>query len=990
MDDSTRRADTEHLSWVIDDMQRLEAGGHLGGEGRLLLQRYRNWYAWLTSTPAAAPGAPPAAPPVPTGAPVTGWAAQPQPAYAATAVAPPPPPAPVGPPLDLRRLVSAHGVLLLSWAGALLLISATVLFLAYGPEGLGGGARAAAVLGLNAALLGVAVTCHRRAALRLVEETYTALTALTLPLSLAATYGYVIRGATGMTVPTAVALGGALCAAVYERLATRLRSTGYAALCLAMATAAAISAAIAVGAGSRALPLTALIALAGWTLAERQGSPFALPGRWLAAATTIGAPWAALAVASHQALDGAATPRALHLPLTFAAIAAACLHPALRRGSVVLGWVSVLLGSATPIALAWSFGTSGAGLDLTLAFTALGTAGVTVLPWGLLERRAVSEEVTLSLAGAVGLLAAFEATIAAVRSARLDVEMVAVAAATLAGAMSALRHRDQSGLHMLTLGPIAVAGLLLGVLLRSGNSLPDHWPVGVPTGLAVVLGATSLVAVRRRAVVLVPWLSAGLTVAALTAVSAWQLGQTGYASSLIALGTAQAALSVLLPPSQRQLAWWGAGARLALAPLVVVSPLWLQAVLGIAAFAGAGLLAAVTRRALAGLLATALLAAAWYWAGALIAGGTLTVHQAAIALAPLPFVAAAGLALTGTALRRAGGDLAAGLWVGTGGLTLLSLGLCVAAEDHTLLSIVSGAVALAVYLAGRRLARLETVVVAAALAATSTVNAALAAGYGTTGGVLGLTLLAGAARAIAVAGGPLPNWRTAHRLTALGLALLGALWAFEVVTNADGGVGGADVALCLAGLAASLATAALVATEASWPAPRVGLWVGVVLGAVSLDWLSAAAHLYETQAYIAAPGLAAIVCGLAARGDRPPDGRPEVALPLLGGGLALLLGTSGLQALQASSGSWYLPLLLGEAIAVLVLAVVAESRICAVAAGAALAGVSLRALGIAAASLPLYAVFGGCALLLLTGSVGLALERERVNRVRDTLMRWRP
>jgi hypothetical protein len=75
---------------------------------------------------------------------------------------------------------------------------------------------------------------------------------------------------------------------------------------------------------------------------------------------------------------------------------------------------------------------------------------------------------------------------------------------------------------------------------------------------------------------------------------------------------------------------------------------------------------------------------------------------------------------------------------------------------------------------------------------------------------------------------------------------------------------------------------------------------------------------------------------------------------------------------------------------VLVLSVVAASLICAVAAGAALAGVSLRALGIAAASLPLYAVFGGCALLLLTGSVGLALERERVNRVRDTLMRWRP
>ena len=152
------------------------------------------------------------------------------------------------------------------------------------------------------------------------------------------------------------------------------------------------------------------------------------------------------------------------------------------------------------------------------------------------------------------------------------------------------------------------------------------------------------------------------------------------------------------------------------------------------------------------------------------------------------------------------------------------------------------------------------------------------------------------------------------------------------MSGSDAGVLGADVALALAGLAASLATAALVATEPSWAAPRVGLWVGLVLGAASLDWLSVAAHLQEAQAYIAAPALAAIGCGLAARGDRPPEGRSEVALPLLGGGLVLLLGTSGLQALAASSGSWYLPLLLGEAIAVLVLAVVAESRLCAVAA----------------------------------------------------------
>ncbi|MEA2617654.1 MAG: hypothetical protein QOE72_3437, partial [Chloroflexota bacterium] len=281
MVDHTRRDEAWHLAWVIADMQRLDAGGHLGVEGRALLQRYRDWYAWLAGPAPAAPpvsdGAAPPPPPPPSGVPAgmppppavpRSWAT---PARPARAAAP-------SPGLDLRRLISTHGVLLLSWAGALLLVSATVLFLAYGPEGLGGGARAATVMGLNAALLAVAVVCHRRAALRLVEQTYLALTALTLPLSLAAMYGYVVRDATGMTSSTAVALGGALCAAVYERIASRLRSTAYAALCLGMATTAAVSAAIAAGAGARALPGVALIALAGWLLAGRTGSPFALPG----------------------------------------------------------------------------------------------------------------------------------------------------------------------------------------------------------------------------------------------------------------------------------------------------------------------------------------------------------------------------------------------------------------------------------------------------------------------------------------------------------------------------------------------------------------------------------------------------------------------------------------------------------------------------------------------------------------------------------------
>ncbi|MDB5064318.1 MAG: hypothetical protein JWM18_752, partial [Chloroflexi bacterium] len=67
MVDHTRREEAWHLAWVIADMQRLDAGGHLGAEGRALLQRYRDWYTWLAgpapATPPASAGAVPPPPP---------------------------------------------------------------------------------------------------------------------------------------------------------------------------------------------------------------------------------------------------------------------------------------------------------------------------------------------------------------------------------------------------------------------------------------------------------------------------------------------------------------------------------------------------------------------------------------------------------------------------------------------------------------------------------------------------------------------------------------------------------------------------------------------------------------------------------------------------------------------------------------------------------------------------------------------------------------
>jgi hypothetical protein len=137
MVDPTRRAEAVHLAWVIADLARLEEQGQLGPEGRSLLTRYRAWQEWQAGAPA---GMSAALPPPPSGSPL---APPPPPAASSPVTAPASPPtawAPPSPGLDLRRLLTVHGVLLLSYAGALLLVSATVLFLAYGPEGLGAAA----------------------------------------------------------------------------------------------------------------------------------------------------------------------------------------------------------------------------------------------------------------------------------------------------------------------------------------------------------------------------------------------------------------------------------------------------------------------------------------------------------------------------------------------------------------------------------------------------------------------------------------------------------------------------------------------------------------------------------------------------------------------------------------------------------------------------------------------------------------------------------
>ncbi len=178
--------------------------------------------------PAAADAAPVAAGPAPT-APQA-----PQAALQPLASSPPRPPKPPRPPLgpSLRQFASEHSILLLSYAGAFLLIVAVVLFELYGVASLGAPVRFGGVLGLDLVFAAAGWACLRSRRLRVVGHTYVAIAALQAPLVFVAGYVFFALQQKGISVDLALLITGAACTFLYGMLAVRLRSQAYGVLAL--------------------------------------------------------------------------------------------------------------------------------------------------------------------------------------------------------------------------------------------------------------------------------------------------------------------------------------------------------------------------------------------------------------------------------------------------------------------------------------------------------------------------------------------------------------------------------------------------------------------------------------------------------------------------------------------------------------------------------------------------------------------------------------
>jgi hypothetical protein len=142
----------------------------------------------------------------------------------------PAPVAPAAPGPSLREFFADNSILVISIAGAFLLIVALLLFEIYGSSGFGGEVRFTGVLILNLIFGAASYVCFGRPRLRLVGQTYLAIFALMVPLTIAAAWVFLALEGRGISRELASGLGGLTCSILYAILASRLPSRGYAAL----------------------------------------------------------------------------------------------------------------------------------------------------------------------------------------------------------------------------------------------------------------------------------------------------------------------------------------------------------------------------------------------------------------------------------------------------------------------------------------------------------------------------------------------------------------------------------------------------------------------------------------------------------------------------------------------------------------------------------------------------------------------------------------
>ena len=756
--------------------------------------------------------------------------------------------------------------------------------------------------------------------------------------------------------------------------------------------------------------ITAPLSSLHQSLARRElGNPVV----WVAAATVIAASSFAISDPRLQfAVLGAATACGLVVSLRFrspawlalglAALAAQAAINAMNIAGAAPAYVPATLGMvlvacivdgvvrrdrrmALPASALLILGTITAGSTLewqadqyayALAGVALACAAAA---WLLPTRLATGTSSAARLDNAAGWLAVTAALVASLFvTTGTGAPFAALGAAVVVGLVMTLATRSPWWLLTGVVGVLFEASVHAPVIEAAGAL---SWYV--PGALAGVLVTVVITAVVWRDRSLILPANLGLTVVALTANSAASLGATGYAIELVAT----AYLTVLMASfaatlTQAMLLQLGAGARIVIGSLIVMPSQWGEAALVAAAMLCAVWLAVGSRRSEWTYLAGVLLAWAWYWAAA-AAGATTSTSDVLNAFSPLPFVYLAIGAVLSRALPRAIASrwILAPLFFGITAAVAIDI-LALVLSDWTLLAwslFAEGAILYAI----ARPQCIEALVPAAAAAqAGAAVSLLLAVNAPLPAYPLALALVAWTVR---VAGWIVERdtddraWALTHRWSALGVALVAV--AAPIVNAAFAAQGDSAT---MSELAASLSLAALIAAGVTSNVVR-DRCAAVVVAAFALEWMPVFFGVHEVQAYVVLPAAATAACGVFALHDRRMGVDRIGAYAIIGISVGVALLTTLVQMTGPGDTSVYTAWLLIEGIACVGVAIVLRLRILAVIGGAAVLAAALRALVTAFENVPLYAVFGVAAVLIMVLATVLATQRARLHDARESL-----
>jgi len=562
------------------------------------------------------------------------------------------------------------------------------------------------------------------------------------------------------------------------------------------------------------------------------------------------------------------------------------------------------------------------------------------------------------------------------------VQLAVVTAAAVCGLVCALETASPWWLSA------GVAALLAQTLVHANDiAVVSRVPVFVPAGLGLVLvGIVVVAAVQREWRLVIPG-NLCLTATVLTANAIVGGGSTGVAAELVLLGaTASLCAPLVGSPRMRAFLRLGAGARLAASAVIFVDPAWAHAVLVLGASAAAVHLAVSAKRSPWLYLAGGLFEYGWYLAASAITGGLVDPQGIATAFSPVPVVL--GVAAAVVAMRTSRRGLQA--WAVPPLVFACVTGIAVAGvagatQSWSLLAWLLLVDATMIYAAACRFETPAALVGAAgALLAGALIALLLATGAPLITFTLGLASLAWVTRlAGRIRSGASDAWTTAHLRTGVGLAATALL-----VTAAKGSETiAAHSPVPLVDLAVSLSLATMVWAGLSASRPAGERYVAVLMAGLAVDWVPVFLGWHEPLAYLLVPAITSSVCGVLLRHDVRAGAPRLLADALVAVGAGGALATGGIEIIASGDTSTYTAWLLLQGIVALGGGIVARHRLLALLGSAAVAASALRSLLVAVQAVPLYAVFGGAALLLLAVATLLAAARPQIGEMRHSLRR---